>query len=265
MLRDARAGCGGNERRRGRDVERLSAVSARSGRVDEIGRALGMTGTTCSRNATAQPAISSAVSPFARRATRKPAVWAWVASPAMISPIAAHRLALIERPAVEQLGDGVLDHSRASRKFRSRSRPSGSVSTDSGWNWTPSTAGVRWRTAITSPSSARRGNLELVGDVLCGERVVATGGEALRQPGEDAAAVVVDRRSLCRGGARCACADLAAERRDDRLVAEADAERGRGRREARAISRAWLRSPPAARAPARRRDASARAALPRRP
>src|SRR5207302_2001731 len=27
------------------------------------------------------------------------------------------------------------------------------VSTDSGWNWTPSTGSSRWRTAITSPSS----------------------------------------------------------------------------------------------------------------
>ena len=38
-------------------------------------------------------------------------------------------------------------------KFRSRSRPIGKVSTDSGWNWTPSTGSSRCRTAITSPSS----------------------------------------------------------------------------------------------------------------
>ena len=33
------------------------------------------------------------------------------------------------------------------------SRPSG-VSTDSGWNCTPSSGSSRWRTAITSPSAA---------------------------------------------------------------------------------------------------------------
>src|SRR3990172_3618907 len=44
-------------------------------------------GRTCSCIASAQPAISSAVSPFARSATRKPAICAWVAPPLMISPI----------------------------------------------------------------------------------------------------------------------------------------------------------------------------------
>ncbi len=47
----------------------------------------GCTGSTWARIASAHPAISSALSPFARRATRKPPIWAGVASPAMISPI----------------------------------------------------------------------------------------------------------------------------------------------------------------------------------
>ena len=52
--------------------------------------------------------------------------------------------------AVEQAQEGGLDH--PSRKLPQRWGPSG-VSTDSGWNCTPSTRSVRWRTAITSPSS----------------------------------------------------------------------------------------------------------------
>ena len=38
------------------------------------------------------------------------------------------------------------------RKFASRCGPSG-VSTDSGWNWTPSMGRVRWRRPMTTPSS----------------------------------------------------------------------------------------------------------------
>src|SRR5438270_8325765 len=71
---------------------------------------------------------------------------------------------------------------------------------------------------------AGRGDLELVRDALRGERVVAARLEARRKAGEEALPVVVD-------GARLAVdepsrePDLAAERFDDRLVAEADAER----------------------------------------
>ena len=58
----------------------VPAVSTRSSRC-------GRTGRTCSRIASAQPAISSAVSPFTRNATRKPPICAGVASPRMISSI----------------------------------------------------------------------------------------------------------------------------------------------------------------------------------
>jgi hypothetical protein len=58
----------------------VPAVSTRSARC-------GRTGKACSRIASAQPAISSAVSPFVRSAIRKPAICAGVASPLMIEPI----------------------------------------------------------------------------------------------------------------------------------------------------------------------------------
>ena len=70
--------------------------------------------------------------------------------------------------AVEQPGEGLLDHSLPSRKLRARAGPSG-VSTDSGWNWTPTIGNVRWRTAITSPSSANA-----VGCSSSGIRVAAS-------------------------------------------------------------------------------------------
>ena len=54
--------------------------------------------------------------------------------------------------AVEDPCESVLDHAAASRKFFASAGPSG-VSTDSGWNWTPSTHSSRCRTAITSPSA----------------------------------------------------------------------------------------------------------------
>ena len=59
----------------------VPAVSTRSARV-------GCTASTCSRIASAHPAISSAVSPFMRNATRNAEICAGVASPLMIVPIA---------------------------------------------------------------------------------------------------------------------------------------------------------------------------------
>ena len=66
----------------------VPAVSTRSDRS-------GCTGRTWSRIASAQPVISSAVSPFARSSTRKPAICACVASPRMISCIASHASARV--------------------------------------------------------------------------------------------------------------------------------------------------------------------------
>ena len=58
----------------------VPAVSTRSARRVR-------TGSACSRIASAQPVISSTVSPFARSATRNPPICASVASPRMISSI----------------------------------------------------------------------------------------------------------------------------------------------------------------------------------
>src|SRR5205085_2017594 len=83
----------------------------------------------------------------------------------------AERLARVrprEVVAVEQPRDNVLDHNFPSRKLRARAGPSG-VSTDSGWNWTPTAGSSRCRTAITSPSSANA-----VGSSASGSRVAAS-------------------------------------------------------------------------------------------
>src|SRR3954451_22205494 len=71
---------------------------------------------------------------------------------------------------------------------------------------------------------AARGDLELVGHRRRGERVVAADLESLRQSLEDAASVVLDDARLAVQQALRA-ADLAAERLDDSLMTEADAER----------------------------------------
>ena len=81
----------------------VPAVSTRSSRF-------GFTGSTCARIASAQPAISSAVSPFSRNATRKPPICAGVASPDMIVFITSRACVAAEVAAVEQLVERVLDH-----------------------------------------------------------------------------------------------------------------------------------------------------------
>ena len=78
------------------------------------------------------------------------------------------RLGAREVVAVEQPPERPLDHSLPSRKFRASAGPSG-VSTDSGWNWTPTAGSSRCRTAITSPSSANA-----VGSSTSGSRVAAS-------------------------------------------------------------------------------------------
>ena len=122
----------------------VPAVSTRSSRC-------GRTASTWPRIASAQPAISSAVSPLSRSATRKAPIWAGVASPRMISSITSWACSRAEVAAFEQLGERLLDHVR---KFRPSSGPSG-VRTLSGWNCTPSIGSSRWRTPITSPSGVR--------------------------------------------------------------------------------------------------------------
>ena len=110
--------------------------------------------------------------------------------------------------------------------MRASAGPSG-VSTDSGWNWTPTAGSSRCRTAITSPSSANAVGSSDVGQPRRRERVVAARLERIGQAVEQPAAVVPHRARLpVHELARVA--DLAAADLDERLVAEADAERRRG-------------------------------------
>ena len=76
----------------------------------------------------------------------------------------------------------------------------------------------------------RRGDLERVRYAGGRERVVAAGLELVGKPAKEAASVVVHVARLA-VDERAGQADLAAEGLDDRLVAEADAERGDAGRE----------------------------------
>ena len=68
------------------------------------------TATALSRMARAQPAISATVSPFMRSATRNPPICACVASPGHDLHHRGVGLVLAQVVAVEQFGDGLLDH-----------------------------------------------------------------------------------------------------------------------------------------------------------
>ena len=119
-----------------------------------------------------------------------------------------------------------------------------SVSTDSGWNCTPSTASSRWRSAMITPLVGAAGDLELVGHGvrLDRERVVARRGERVGQAGEHARAVVVHQRGLAVQQLGRAV-DGRAVRDGDRLVAEAHAEQRHPARAARAPGRRRRRPP----------------------
>ena len=84
---------------------------------------------------------------------------------------------------------------------------------------------------MTSPSSVRARDDERVGHARRGERVVAARDEPVGEPRVDPEAVVADRARLP-VDERLRLRHLAAEALDDRLVAEADAERRRRRAEA---------------------------------
>ena len=109
------------------------------------------------------------------------------------------------------------------RKLSAIAPPVG-VSTDSGWNCTPSMRSVRWRTPMTSPSSVRAVTTSSSGTLRRGERVVAADLDLLGQSREHALPVVVDHARLP-VEERSRRADRAAEGLDDGLVTEADAER----------------------------------------
>jgi len=70
------------------DMLNVSAASPPVPQVSTTGSPPASMNTACRRIAAAAPAISSAVSPFIRRATANPAIWAAVASPAMMMSMA---------------------------------------------------------------------------------------------------------------------------------------------------------------------------------
>ena len=139
---------------------------------------------TRSRIADAKPASSSTVSPRIRRPINRAASWAGVASPSITAPIAprassidsvppstivlsaARTSSLIgrrprpSRPCPDVANDPDTSSSRDAspspawrRKFASRCGPCG-VSTDSGWNWTPSSGSETCRMPMITRSTS---------------------------------------------------------------------------------------------------------------
>ena len=153
VLRHARSGRRGDQRSRGRDVERPRTVAARTGRVHEVFAARPNRehvlahgfGTPCDLLRALSLEPEGDEEPAHLRGCR-------LAAHDLVHDVA--RLGPREVASLEQLGQCLLDgHRLPSRKFRPSAGPSG-VSTDSGWNWMPTTGKARWRTAMTSPSSA---------------------------------------------------------------------------------------------------------------
>ena len=223
MLRHPAARAGGDERRGRGDVERRPPAAG-PGRVDEV--AAGLDRHAPARASCARARRSPRPSPpscAARSGT--PAVWMSEAPPSMISRrhggglVGAQGLAAARRSIAG--GERRVRH-RGSCAVAACRPP---VSTDSGWNWTPSAGSSRWRRPmITSPVRAETSSVSgrsRVDD----QRVVATGHERGFEAREDRPAVVLDLGGLAVH--RLAAHDLAAEGRRERLVAEADAEHRR--------------------------------------
>ncbi len=144
----------------------VPAVSTRSSRFVA-------TGAASARIVRASPTSSGTVSPLARRAIRKAPVC--TSLDASLHDLGEDRGGVVggqvvagadrvDRPA-EDLVYGRVAHRAEPRKLASRCLPCG-VSTDSGWNWTPSAGSSRWRAPITtsprlalsSSSSGRSGS-----------------------------------------------------------------------------------------------------------
>ncbi len=208
VLGDGAARAGGDQGGGGRDVEGRPAAAGAGG-VDEVRRAWARTGVASARIVVRQPGELVARS--------RPWCAARSGSAAICTSDALPRHDLGEH------GGGLLGATGpgATRARRSRSVRTSvgivlareevleqsacpcRVSTDSGWNWTPSAGSSRWRMRHHDAAAAG-GDLEAVGQVLrCDDqRVVAPDGQRVRQPGEDRPAVVLDRASSCRGPAR---------------------------------------------------------------
>ena len=152
VFRD-RGSCGSSdERRSGGDVVRVRAVPARTDDVDDVGPLRPDVEDVLAHRLRAAGDLVRCLSLRAQGDEE--------AGDLGLRRVPGHDLAhrrarLVPREVVafEQPGDDLLDHSRPARKLRASAGPSG-VSTDSGWNWTPTARSSRCRTAITSPSSA---------------------------------------------------------------------------------------------------------------
>ena len=134
-----------------RDVQGVRAVAAGAGRVDEVValRSHGQDVLAHRLGAACDLVGRLALEP---QRDEEAADLRRVASPDMIEFITPRASSRVRSWPSSSRRERRLDHA-PSRKFRASCGPVG-VSTDSGWNCTPSTRSSRWRTAITSPSAA---------------------------------------------------------------------------------------------------------------
>ena len=227
MFGDRCSGGSGDERRGRRDVDRARAVATGSRSVDEV-VAFGPNGEHVAAHRLG--AAGDLVRSLALRAQGDEEA-PDLRGRRLAAHDLAHHLARLFAPEivpVEQPLQCLLDHRL--RKFRAIWLPSG-VSTDSGWNCTPSTGSVPVTHGHHFAAVCRRRDLELGRDPCRGERVVAAGLQLQRQAFEQAAAVVLDRARLT-VDELARLADLASVSLHDRLMPEADTKRRRRRCEA---------------------------------
>src|SRR4051794_32574524 len=215
----------------------VPAVSSRSSRPHS-------TRAASSRMVRARPASSSSVSPFARRAIRKPAICTSLASPAMttLSTSAAwsadrSRPAASASMALVKMGSGMRAGGYVPGAAASCAGRSGSVAEEVAQQRAALVGQHRLGVELHAlggqlavadgheDASAARGDLEGVGQrsLVDHQGVIAPHGQRRRNAGEDRAAVVLDGRRLAVD--RQVAHDVAAEGLGERLVAEADAER----------------------------------------
>ena len=197
VLRD-RGACGGrDDRGGGGDVERAALRRRRFRRRRRRRRASAARGGRARASPRRSRRSRRPSLPSRAARSRNPAIWACVASPAMIPAItsrASSRLRL--RPSAMSAIAWVI-----TRGSSSPSRDRAGVRTLSGWNWTPSIGSSPCRTPMTSPSAVRDVTASTSGTRRRGERVVAADLDLRRQPFVDTAPVVGARRSPCRAGA----------------------------------------------------------------
>ena len=215
-------------------------VPAPSPPVPHVSRASGRgrgSGTARARIVRAKPTISAGRSPFCRSAISRPAICAAGTSPSMMRGHRRGRLGLGRGPPCRCSFSSSAGEHHSSRKLRRSRRPS-SVRIDSGWNCTPCIGHSRWRSAITvrSSSSVRAAISSTAGQPSSDDdqRVVARGRERRGQAGEDALAVVLDRRASCRASA------AARARRCRRTPRPSPDGRDRRRGSARDAPKRWI-------------------------